>query len=390
MKYLFYDLEYASQKEGTSKICEFGYVLTDEKFEIIDRNNFIINPKIKGELWDYYALKHILTRTKEEYKSGELFSFYFERIKKLFDEADYVFGHSIDGDAKALNDECKRYNLPSINHTFYDIKIFFKSFKNIKNDISVTNIMKDLNAEGDEKEHDAEADAYNTMIELKVMLEQLDLPLSDLITLCPDARNKSENYEVESIVINNLIRAEKYKDLITDSENNTLRRHSKNRKLFALFIDNVQQTEKCEQDLQDQSITISINYEENHYKQMLNLVQLICNHGGKYVTRASDGTIFVSYPISNEDGTEKYCSKLRYVNEANENGGNIKIMSLEEFLAIFDLNEERLNELPMVSFDCFCRSDAIIKDRKTKSILEAHRKLGNSKIPKENGNNSNE
>lgn len=29
MKYLFYDLEYASSKGGISKICEFGYVLTD-------------------------------------------------------------------------------------------------------------------------------------------------------------------------------------------------------------------------------------------------------------------------------------------------------------------------------------------------------------------------
>ena len=43
MKYLFFDLEYATSKGGNIKICEFGYVVTDENFQILDRDNFIIN-----------------------------------------------------------------------------------------------------------------------------------------------------------------------------------------------------------------------------------------------------------------------------------------------------------------------------------------------------------
>lgn len=68
MRILFFDLEYASCKNGC-KICEFGYVITNEKFEIIERNNLIINPYISNDEWDWWALKHILTRTKKEYEN---------------------------------------------------------------------------------------------------------------------------------------------------------------------------------------------------------------------------------------------------------------------------------------------------------------------------------
>ena len=34
MKYLFFDLEYAISEEGNFNICEFGYVLTNEKYQV--------------------------------------------------------------------------------------------------------------------------------------------------------------------------------------------------------------------------------------------------------------------------------------------------------------------------------------------------------------------
>ena len=61
--------------------------------------------------------------------------------------------------------------------------------------------MANLEIEGDMNSHDAEADAYNTMLELKVMMQKLDMKLTELIDLCPKAKDKSENYSVESRVI---------------------------------------------------------------------------------------------------------------------------------------------------------------------------------------------
>ena len=46
-KYLFFDCEFATSKGGEEKICEFGYVLVDDRFNVIYKGNIVINPNIK-------------------------------------------------------------------------------------------------------------------------------------------------------------------------------------------------------------------------------------------------------------------------------------------------------------------------------------------------------
>ena len=52
MNYLFFDLEEASSNRNHFHICEFGYVITNEKYEVLEQNNFIINPMIDRSEWD--------------------------------------------------------------------------------------------------------------------------------------------------------------------------------------------------------------------------------------------------------------------------------------------------------------------------------------------------
>ncbi len=170
MKYLLYDLEYASSKGGISKICEFGYILTDESFNVLERDNFIIDPYITREEWDWRVVKKILTRNVSEYENSPRFDEYYNDLKKLILDADYVLGHSLNSDAKPLNQDCERYELESIDYDFYDIKPFYKQYSNTRKDTSVTNMLEELKIEGKEREHDAETDAYNTMLELKQMM----------------------------------------------------------------------------------------------------------------------------------------------------------------------------------------------------------------------------
>ena len=108
---------------------------------------------------------------------------------------------------------------------------------------------------------------------------------------------------------------------------------------------------------------------------MLNIVQILTNLGAEYVLKASEANIFVKYDVIKEDGTFKYCSKTKYVNEANENGANITVISFEEFLNHINLTQEELDNLPLVSFDCLLSENAIIKDRKATSNLFARREF---------------
>ena len=115
----------------------------------------------------------------------------------MIKSADHVFGHSIGGDVKALNDECKRYHLPSIDFTFFDVKGFFKDYSGTKDDVSVMNILKSLDVEGDSKEHDAGADAYNTMLAFKAICEKQSRTMLEEVKMCSRGKGENRQFTVE-------------------------------------------------------------------------------------------------------------------------------------------------------------------------------------------------
>ena len=191
MKYLFFDCEFANSFNHIEKICEFGYVLTDEKFNILTKDNILINPNIKRDEWDFYVVKYILTRRVDEYTNKKTFANFYGKIKYLIENSDFVFGHTIDGDVHALLCDCNRYSLKKPIFDFYDIKEFYKAFSGGEKSESVETIMKELGLANDKQAHNACNDAYNTMLELKTILNKLDIPIEDLIKLCPSSKGNS-------------------------------------------------------------------------------------------------------------------------------------------------------------------------------------------------------
>lgn len=371
MKYLFFDCEFASCKDGKEKICEFGYVVVDENFKELYKGNMIINPNIPANEWDYFALKKILTRKKEVYESKYIFPVFYERIAALIKGSDYVFGHSVSSDVHAVNCECERYGLPLLNYEFYDIKEMYKEYNATKSAVSVENIMSDLGIEGDNNKHDAGADAYNTMLELKTMVERLEITVQELIEICPKSKDFISDGKIDSKVRCEQHRIERHKAMMegdySDGTNEMfiLKRHS-NKKTFLQFIDNVQPTAPGKNIFQGKNISISLNYEGTHFKEMMNLVQIIKNEGGTYVLKGSESDIFVTYEAYHEDGTPRFCSRLKYVDIAIGEGKPIKKVTLDEFLSILGITNDELEAMPLPSIDCLFREDAIIKDKKRK------------------------
>ena len=382
MRYLFFDLEYATSKGGESKICEFGYVVTDELFKIIERDNLIIDPNIDRSEWDYRVVRTILTRPIREYESSPKFTYYYDRIVRLITGADLIIGHTLDSDAKAINDDCKRYELPSINYEFYDVKLFYKQFANTHRDTGVVTILKELNIEGEDNEHDAGADAYNTMLELKAMLQSLEMSIQDLIVLCPEANNKSENYIVKSLQEAQERREAEFNENLSGDGTNDIFHNKINKRRYLQFLDNVKPQKQGGTKFKDKKVSISINYEDHHYRQMLNLIQLIVDEGGSVILKASLSDVFMQYEVHNEDGSLREDSKLKYVLEANQNGANIEIIDIKELLGRLGITEEELDEMPIVSFDFLFDEEAVIKDKRDRSIIERKK---NSVKPKKKG-----
>ena len=369
MKFLFFDQEFASSFGGTSKICEFGYVITNESFEVLNRYNIIINPNLKRYQWDKRVVREILKRNIEEYENGITFPKAYETIKHIISSADYVFGHSLDGDAKALNDECKRYYLPSINFVFYDIKKFYKDYINTSKNFSVTNILKELKIDGENGAHDAETDAYNTMLELKTMLERLEINVEDLIELCPEVKDINENYQVLSTSLNLERKQEIFNLAITGNNDNTLRYDNYNMQLYSLFLENVKPQKVADKKLSGQKVCISPNYIQNHYKQILNIIQLLCNHGASFTKKKSEANISVFYDSNNS--------------ETNQNTLEKETISLDDLLNRLGTSQQELDEMPIVSFDCLYDRDVIFKDLSIKKLLINRNELEDKKKEKE-------
>lgn len=369
MNYLFFDCEFASCKGGQEKICEFGYVMVDEDFKVLYKGNIIINPNIKAADWDWYALKKILTRRKEQYENMLLFPAYHKKILALIKNANYILGHTIEGDVHALNCELQRYNLPSIDFDFYDIKEMYKAYNDTKKSVSVENMLSELGIKGDGNKHDAEADAFNTMLELKTILEKLDFKLEEMIEACPGAKDHTENFIIDSRVRAEQARSERKQAMLegdySDGSNDmlSLRRRS-NKKTFLQFLDNVQITGSGSDKFKDKKISISINYECQHFKEMMNLVQIIKNEGGEYVLKGSEADIFVAYAAFREDGTPWLCNREKYVDMAIAEGKKIEKVTFDEFLTLLGMTNEELERLPLPPIDCIFREDAVIKDRK--------------------------
>lgn len=377
MVYLFFDLEFASSVNG-SKICEFGYVTTNEKFDILKRDNLIINPNIYTYEWDRRVVRTILTREKSVYEQSSPFNMYYKKIKELILNSDFVFGYAIVNDAKALNDDCKRYKLPYLTYDFYDVGAIYKEYSNSKKDISLSNLLKDLSIEGDQNEHDAESDAYNTMLNLKEILKRLNLPLTDVLAICGDrVKDHTENGFIQSILE---IQKRKYESFIKNKNGdgtNKVLKNSINRDRLDEFIDNVK-PRSHQNYLKDMKICISDNYYYNHYKESLNLIQLITNASGKYIRRASQSNIYVIYDEVDENNQALVDEKLPHVLEANENGSSIEIITIEELLNKLKIDSTTLSNLPIPSFDFLLEDKAIIKPFNDKKLISSARKYLNS------------
>ena len=50
MEYIFFDIECANCFQGRGKICSFGYVITDESFNVISKNDILMNPHSRFHL----------------------------------------------------------------------------------------------------------------------------------------------------------------------------------------------------------------------------------------------------------------------------------------------------------------------------------------------------
>ena len=96
MKYVFFDIECACVYKYTAKICAFGYTVTDEFYNVLEKEDILINPKGKFHLTDRKGRDGIvLPYEYGEFSSRPLFPAVYPKIKKLLEDPEVlVLGHA--------------------------------------------------------------------------------------------------------------------------------------------------------------------------------------------------------------------------------------------------------------------------------------------------------
>lgn len=284
MNLVFFDIECASVHKNTAKICAFGYVICDEKFNIIKKEDILINPKGSFHLTDRSGEKGLeLPYDYAEFKKHPPFPAVYPFIKKLLEDKNNIaFGHAIMNDVKYLDLETRRFHLPSFNFEFLDSQIMYMTHINdFSRQFGLEYITENLNVVF--TPHRAADDAYATM---KIVEELCRLRGVSPLGLADDLairRGKICNHNLQKSI------SAAYEKYISDRAIARERR-SKNRTKFYVFLS--RRKRKKSGKLLGQVFTFSRNIEDD-VDISIPLVEKIYDDGGIYSQKLNDCTIYV-------------------------------------------------------------------------------------------------
>lgn len=188
MNYLFFDIECCNGKD----ICSFGYVLTDEEFNIIKKEDIVINPNKNFNLTDKKGNARITLAYSEDcFFKAQDFTYHYEYLKSILeDEKVIIVGHGVNNDINFLQIACLRYKLPFISFKVYNTQNLSKKIDIINNIKALNKIIKilEINVDG-LFEHKSCDDAEMTMLVVKEICKRKECNVKDLI----------ETYELKPI-----------------------------------------------------------------------------------------------------------------------------------------------------------------------------------------------
>lgn len=347
MNYIFFDIECANCQKGEAKICSFGYVVADEEFNVLEKEDWIINPRAPFMLMGHGNRPYIkLAYTKDEFKAAPTFPWVYERIRDLLRRPDsLVFGYAADNDASYLKCEFLRYNLRCVNFTYYDLQkmLHFALPEAGQNQISLSSAAALFVEEAEQEVHKSDDDALLTMYVLKGISEKLGHAPIKLLELFPVCRGDlvDNSVRVRTLEGQNLIVR------ILGDKTDRIAPKSENRTIYTRFIRHVKPSGGVyPQWLKGKRVSIPEKYAERHYRDALRLIQLVCDCGGRYHVVPDESHVYISFPVYNDDGSLKNDAQLTKILAKRPNS-RVRVLTPEQFFAQCGLSAEQFAELPL-------------------------------------------
>ena len=345
MDYLFYDIECSDGRH----MCSFGYVITDEYFNILEKADILINPEaiFHTGAWSKKNREKDpgieLAYPKERFKANPTFPARYERIQRLLQHDDRkIIGFSHHNDALFLTVACKRYELPIIDYKFYDAQEMFGESRNIVNQVALNAIAEALEVDLSKLvQHRSDDDAEASMLVTKALCKDLGLTIEELIGHCPRCAGEVTAEGKCKYYVREAKRAEKRMRAQAARSN---RMTTKNLEEFKKYVRSMQPDPILELTFRGKKVTLNSPYEYKHFKETCLIAKEIAARGGKYVRMGSEADIYVA------DEQGKRCMRLPHVKRAIAAGKAVETITFGELLTRLSLTEKELEnaEFPVV------------------------------------------
>ena len=337
MKYLFLDIECADG--GKATICSVGYVLANEDFKILRREDIVINPQGRFNLVGRAGRPDIqLAYPKETFKKAPTFDKFYDKIKMLVENENYcVIGHAVGGDVTFLNRACARYKLEPLSFRYFDTQKMYSEVFGVKRQISLENALSSLGIDERVRYHQSVEDARATMLVFKALLEKAGVDFETYLASNDKCSGKTENGI--SVWDNAPIPRRLTND---ENEENVIRRGRRNHTLFLRYLNHGEPIGEISDKLAGKNVSISMNYETEHFKEMLILAGMVKAAGGRYTMKADDTDVFATFDRTDDKGEPIICNREKYARAATENGKLVEFITLDELLQLLGTTREEL------------------------------------------------
>ena len=357
MRYLFFDIECANSFDGTGKICEFGYVLTDEKLSEIDHGIFLVNPDSEFE---QYVLLKILKYKKEDYLVSPKYpEVYCSHVKHLLEERDTILvGHGARNDVKFLYDESKRYSLALPPLDVVDAAVIWQRYHNDAQTRNLKKLVNELGIGNPKILHNSEYDARMTLEYSKLLCAKSGLSFKELSEKYFPISDRTE--------LLNYPKTLEEKSIGKKSFNNLNVKKKNSRRTFREIVKRIEPIGVRSNALKNQRVSISDNYTSDHFKDLLNIIGLIKAAGGEYEIYAERSDIFCTFDKIDDNGKPIPDQKISFVKSAILKGKKINQIPLEALFEILDLTKESLAAMPKLNVEQLF--DEKIKNKETVNV----------------------
>jgi DNA polymerase III epsilon subunit-like protein len=353
MNYIFFDIECANCFQGKGKICSFGYVITNERFRVLEKRDIVINPRSKFHLagrGNHPGI--VLAYDEAEFKSAPLFSAYYEEIRELLqDENNIVFGFSVMSDAGFIKSECERYKKEVFDYSFIDVQRIYTDMHSLTNTPGLIKCASEYGVKESQEIHKSDDDAFFTMRVMKGLCKESRLSPLELIEKYPNCKCWCKNGELDNEFIkfkaiqkaNKLSKMEK---LTGSKRSNWMYSRSENHSEFVKYASGVFVHYSSPSPLSGKRICFSNLYEEFHFSEMMNIVSELAKHGVRYTHKPYTCDIFVTYSLKNKNDEEYECFRLNKALKCAESGErSIEFISIDELIEMLNLNKDEIATL---------------------------------------------